>query len=192
MTKPQQVVVAYDFSSIGRGVIDRAIALASRAPEHVLHFVVAIDRRSGLPAIPPEEGVDHRYAELVRSRFTEELRAAYQIQSELHVFVHVRFGKPADEILQLAAEIGADLIMLGSHGFTGLERLLLGSTAERVVREAKCPVIVVRQKAYPDVRLLDVVDVEGPEHHPHVHAAPHRYEYPNNRVVLRPQDWPLY
>jgi nucleotide-binding universal stress UspA family protein len=191
-SNPQQVVVAYDFSGIGRAVVERAIALATRAPEHVLHFVVAIDRRSGIPAIPPVDGVDHRYAELVQTKLVEMLREMYRASTELHVFVHVRFGKPADEILQLASEVGADLIMVGSHGFTGLERLILGSTAERVAREARCAVIVVRPKTYAEVHLLDVVDVSGAAHHPHVHALPHRYEYPDNRVILRPQDWPLY
>ena len=58
---------------------------------------------------------------------------------------HVRGGRPHQEIVQLAREIDADLIILSTRGQSGLKRVLLGSTAERVVRSAPCPVLVVRQ-----------------------------------------------
>jgi universal stress protein A len=53
-------------------------------------------------------------------------------------------GSPADEIVRFARERAMDVVVLGTHGRQGLERLLLGSVAERVVREAPCPVIVTR------------------------------------------------
>jgi nucleotide-binding universal stress UspA family protein len=58
----------------------------------------------------------------------------------------LRIGSPYDEIVSTAKEIGADLIVIGSHGRAGLERLLVGSTAERVVQYAPCPVLVVKKK----------------------------------------------
>ncbi|HXD96793.1 MAG TPA: universal stress protein [Candidatus Acidoferrum sp.] len=56
----------------------------------------------------------------------------------------VRVGEPAVEIVRLAAEEHADMIVMGTQGRTGLERLLLGSVAERVIRQAPCPVLTVR------------------------------------------------
>ena len=56
-------------------------------------------------------------------------------------------GIPCDEILAAAARIDASLIVLGTHGRTGLDRILFGSTAERVVRSASCPVLTVRLPA---------------------------------------------
>jgi nucleotide-binding universal stress UspA family protein len=53
-------------------------------------------------------------------------------------------GHPADEILKLAREVAADVIVLGTHGKTGLSRLLMGSVAENVMRKATCPVLTVR------------------------------------------------
>ena len=53
-------------------------------------------------------------------------------------------GIPYDEIIATAAKIDASLIVLGTHGRTGLDRILFGSTAERVVRSASCPVLTVR------------------------------------------------
>ena len=53
-------------------------------------------------------------------------------------------GDPAEEILRYAADAGTDLIVLGTHGRTGLERLLMGSVAEKVMRDAPCSVLVVK------------------------------------------------
>jgi nucleotide-binding universal stress UspA family protein len=61
--------------------------------------------------------------------------------------VFVRVGKPADEILACAAEHGADIIVMGTHGRTGIRHLLAGSVAERVVRASAVPVLTTR---HPD------------------------------------------
>lgn len=57
----------------------------------------------------------------------------------------VRVGKPFETIVQVAKDKGVDLIIVGSHGYTGVKRLYLGSTAERIVRLAPCHVLVVRE-----------------------------------------------
>jgi nucleotide-binding universal stress UspA family protein len=56
----------------------------------------------------------------------------------------LRDGKPYEEIVSTAKELGVDLIVIGSHGYGGLGRLLLGSTADRVLQYARCPVLVVK------------------------------------------------
>lgn len=56
-------------------------------------------------------------------------------------------GDPGTEIVDYAKRMGADLIVMSSHGRTGLKRILLGSVAERVARTAECPVMIVRQPA---------------------------------------------
>jgi universal stress protein A len=56
----------------------------------------------------------------------------------------LRHGNPYEEILKAATEFGVDLIVIGSHGYTGLGRLVLGSTADRVLHNAPCPVLVVK------------------------------------------------
>jgi nucleotide-binding universal stress UspA family protein len=60
--------------------------------------------------------------------------------------VEVAVGHPADTIVRVAQERGADLIVMGTHGRTGLQHVLLGSVAEKVVRLAPCPVLTVRHK----------------------------------------------
>jgi nucleotide-binding universal stress UspA family protein len=59
---------------------------------------------------------------------------------------HRRMGRPAQEIVALADEIGAGLIVMGSRGLGGVRRALMGSVSDSVVRHAHCPVLVVRQE----------------------------------------------
>ena len=68
---------------------------------------------------------------------------------------HLRMGERRDEaIVHLAEEIGAGLIVIGSRGFGGLKRALMGNVADSVVRHAHCPVLVVRQEKGTDIDLL--------------------------------------
>jgi universal stress protein A len=58
----------------------------------------------------------------------------------------VRTGFPSQEITQIAKNISADIVVISTHGHTGLKHVFLGSVAERVVRHAPCPVLVVRER----------------------------------------------
>jgi nucleotide-binding universal stress UspA family protein len=177
--QPIQVVVAYDFSPSAEEALKRALDVALRAPQHVLHVVVALDHER-------YDKVDH-IRQLVIDQISTIL-ADRKPASEVEFFVHTRIGRPAGEILDLAKEIGADLIFIGCHGKVGFERLLLGSTSERVVREARCPVMVVRPKTYEHVELMHVVPYE---HEHHQYQGPHRYTYVEDRVIMRPDAWPI-
>jgi nucleotide-binding universal stress UspA family protein len=66
------------------------------------------------------------------------------VAAKIRVEHHLREGDPATEILALAQEIGCDLIVIGTHGRTGVGRLLMGSVAEAVLRRAPCPVLTVK------------------------------------------------
>lgn len=185
-----QVVVAFDFSHSARHAMYRAIALANRAPFHVLHFVCVVEPHHPITAVGPGP-VDYRYADRVQAAIADEvaqeLRAA-GITNKVHFFTHARIGKPVDEILSVAHDVGADLILIGTKGLTGVEHLVLGSVAERVAREAGCTVEIVRPKTYEYVDLQEITEVEP---HPHAVKA-HRYSYEDSRVSLRPKDFPLY
>lgn len=193
MNNHSQIVVAYDFSDSGRAALERAITLVKQAPVHVLHFVCVIEPHGQLPSLPRHGRVDYPYAERVQEaladRVAEGLKAASITDADhLHFFVHARIGNPAKEILKLAREVGADLIIIGSKGITGVERFMAGSVSEKVVREAGCTVEVARPKAYEHVELLEISHVE-PHHH---YVPPHRYAYDMRCVNLRPPEWPLY
>lgn len=189
------VVVGYDFSHSAHPAVQRAVAIASRSPTHVLHIACVIDPRSPIPSIPSYDGVDCIYAarvqEVLAVHIQQELELA-EMQSRVHFFVHARVGSnAATEILELAREIAADLIIIGSHGLTGVEGFLIGATSERIVREAGCSVEIARVKKYADVELVPIVE-HGPTDIEHPYIPPHRYTYENRRVNLRPPEWPLY
>jgi nucleotide-binding universal stress UspA family protein len=188
---PVQVVVAYDFSPSSEQALARAIEVAARAPQHVLHIVAAIDPHDPFAGSGPLHKVSYEAAGEVQKVIMENVTSAFagrETGSEVQFFVHARIGKPATQILALAAEVGADLIFIGSHGKTGVERMLLGSVSERIVREAKCPVLVARPKTYADIELLHVTRYD---HQRTPHREPHCYTYSNRQVLLRPNAWPI-
>jgi len=185
---PVQVVVAYDFSPSAEQALGRALDVAVRAPQHVLHILVALEPSVALGPFHHITYDDAAKVDVLAVAHVTEALQHRPTRADIHFFVHTRIGRPAEEILDLAREVGADLIFVGSHGKTGLERVLLGSVSERVVREARCPVMIARPKTYAEVALLDVV---ANEHHHHRFTPPHRYTYRDNQVLTRPADWPL-
>lgn len=185
------VVVGFDFSRSGSAALHRAVTLAARAPFHVLHVVCVIDPKGAIPSIPAYNGIDYMYAARVQEALALEIQGELdkaEVHDRVHFFVHARIGKAADEILDLARSVGADLIIVGSKGLTGLSRVLLGSTSAHVVRDAGCTVEVARPKRYAEVELVPVESVEPS----HTYVPPHRYTYEDHRVNLRPAEWPLY
>jgi nucleotide-binding universal stress UspA family protein len=184
-----QVVVAYDCSPSSERALLRAVEVACRAPQHVLHVVTAIDPRDGLSVLPTDE-VDYAYAEKVEKVVTEHVLrelATLAKGGRVEFFVHARIGRAVEEILLLCREVGADLVFIGSHGLTGLERLILGSVSERVVREARCPVMVVRPVTYPHVERLNVSVYE---HTRKVYNPPLRFSDNDPAANTRPSNWP--
>lgn len=189
----KHVVVAYDFSAPADAALDRAVALASRAPEHALHFVTVLHPTRGL-GLDADVEVDYRYAEKIQqdllTRLTE-IFAATAPEKEVHFFVHVLIGDAVAEILATAEDVGADLIVVGSHGRTGVRRMMLGSISESIVRGAGCAVIVARPKSYADVALEQVVDAHPGEGDHHPRSRAHRYSYSSSVIQARPPEWPL-
>lgn len=185
-----QVVIAYDFSPSAELALQRGIDVACRAPQHVLHIVTAIDDRHGLPVLPTSH-VDYAYAEKVQELLADHVKRAFAGRpsvSEVQFYVHARIGHPAVEILGLCREVAADLVFIGTHGATGLERIVLGSVSERVAREAKCAVMVVRANTYEPVHLLNVVRYD---HDRAPYTPPHRFSYADRQAITRPNDWPI-
>lgn len=189
MSETKSVVVAFDFSPSSEQALARAVEVVARAPQHVLHVAAILSEHNGT-LIGTLGGVTYHDADRLQQLVSERVAAAFADKptaAEIEFYVHARIGKPHEEILELAREVSADLIFIGSHGKTGLERMLLGSVSERVVREALCPVMVVRAKSYPVVEREKVVRYE---HERARHATPHRYMYSEQRVTLRPSGWP--
>lgn len=154
-THAQHIVVAVDFSDISNRAFEQAFSIARRTTGAELHIVSIADRAAleflGVgPTQHPTlvESADRLRDELTKltKRSMAEYRKLNPESRKVPTFIHVRVGDIAEEITQLASEIGADLIVVGTHGRRGLRRVVLGSVAEHVVRFAPCQVLVVRPK----------------------------------------------
>jgi len=139
----QSILVPIDFSAQSERALQYALALArkTRAKLTLLHVVEPIGTPDFLyyPLMVENE----KLAKAARERL-EKTCARAKIQPALLDRVLVRSGVAFNEIADAARTLHADLIAIATHGYTGLKHVLLGSTTERVVRHAPCPVLVVR------------------------------------------------
>ncbi len=151
MIEYRTILLATDFSEpaaeAGRHALSLARACGARL--HLLHVVQDFSywNEFALQHFPS----DDVYRELQRNArmaLDDLLQDEPGIEEVPHE-AHVREGKPFVEIIKVARELEADVIVIGSHGQSGLAETLFGSTAERVVRKAPCAVLVVR---HPDHR----------------------------------------
>ncbi|MFO7904353.1 MAG: universal stress protein [Planctomycetota bacterium] len=135
----ETVVVPVDFSEESMAAIDTALRITGSAKAlHVIHVLPELS-----PLEPGEmwETVDER----TRTEHVEKtLRKSLSDPAYAGITIEILFGDPGHAISHRAAELKADMIVLPSHGRTGLAHLLIGSVAERVVRLAHCPVLVLR------------------------------------------------
>jgi universal stress protein A len=82
--------------------------------------------------------------EMNQEEFKAQLRQRAASHADVHPDFRLEHGDPTAEVLRVAQEVQADLIVMGTHGRTGIGRLLMGSVAEHVLREAPCPVVIVK------------------------------------------------
>jgi nucleotide-binding universal stress UspA family protein len=137
----ERILVATDGSERSRAAVRKGIEIA-RACGSALHVIYVIDESaftSGQADVIPED----LYLNL-QAEGESAVGQAKRIAEGMQVNAHVLSGKPAQVITGFAARNGVDLIVVGSLGKTGLERLLLGSTAEKIIRTAGCMVLVVK------------------------------------------------
>jgi len=92
--------------------------------------------------VPLDFDPDPRWERLARLRLEELVHQ--HVQAKLRYEIRVRSGLPDLAIVREAAELGADIIVMATHGRVGFNHLVFGSVAEHVIREAACPVLIIR------------------------------------------------
>lgn len=147
MARFQSILVPVDFSACSDAALETAVGLAGTLGSklrllHVYHAPALMFDPYG---IQPAEPFLLEAPAAARKRLEEEL--AKVEKAGVSADAEVRQGLPAEQIVADAGERGADLIVLGTHGHTGLEHVLLGSVAERTVRLAPCPVLTVKPRS---------------------------------------------
>src|SRR5215217_2183616 len=146
---PTKILLATDGSEEATLAAQTAVDIADKTNSelHVVH-VGGLDYGYPSYAVP-----DYVYMQQIQENLEQEARKALDVEVERVkaaggrvVEAHLSMGSPDAEIVKLADDIGAGLIVIGSRGLGGIRRALIGSVSDSVVRHAHCPVLVVREE----------------------------------------------
>lgn len=149
----RSILVAADFSDRSKDAFRMASSLASETKTRMFVLHVGALQTTIVPPLAFEEvgmvvpipAEQPAYQKTLKERLRDEFAPSHAVDVEYLV----RMGEPAQEILKAARELGNDLIAMGTHGRTGLRRLLAGSVAEAVMRHAPCPVMALSSGQAP-------------------------------------------
>jgi nucleotide-binding universal stress UspA family protein len=145
----KSILAATDFSEYSKVALDICLGVSRcmKTKLYVLHSIEKFPHGSRhLSSSTTPEDIKQKLEESaidkVKAMIPEE------IMEKGGIVPLVRFGKPFNEILQTAKEKNVDLLVIGTHGRAGVDRVILGSVAERIVRKAPCPVMVIKGRKY--------------------------------------------
>lgn len=144
--KINKILVPIDFSDYSKSALRYAVNFAKLFNAEILLIYVVE------PVIyPPDFSMGQIAIPTIATEFDERAReelnklAKNEIPQEIKVTTLIKSGKPFVEIIDTASEADVDLIIIATHGHSGVEHILFGSTAEKVVRKAPCPVLTLRE-----------------------------------------------
>jgi nucleotide-binding universal stress UspA family protein len=143
----KEILVPIDFSDCSKKALRYAVALAK---EHEASLTLLYVLFTPAP-IGENSALDYLHASNeTRCKAQRDLAAlaAAEVHGQVIAKSFVRAGSPTSEILEAAESIPADMIVMSTHGRTGLKHALLGSVTEQVVRRAPCPVLIVRERQH--------------------------------------------
>jgi nucleotide-binding universal stress UspA family protein len=186
---PLIVLAAVDYSELSTTVLQQALGLVRLAPSAELHCLHVNHDVSN-------EDVQEARRKTLMEWLGTWLAGAGEIPESVQVIAHQARGEPIQVILETASDLSADLVVVGTHDPKGIDRLLMGSVAEAVVRKAGCPVVVVRPKAHAktsphvepscarcvEVRRRSQGSVYWCEQHAEKHGRRHGHYHPGTRT----------
>ena len=147
MTQPDPYIIlsAFAFDETGECALHEAVRSAGQFPNSELHIIhVTPDLGEAQSDTPSSLRAQVDQAPALLEERVQQACAGLS----LRVYAHIRRGDAASAILHTAAEIGADLLVIGSHRRHGVAKLVLGSVAERILHEAHCPVLLALPKTW--------------------------------------------
>jgi nucleotide-binding universal stress UspA family protein len=148
MFAPKNIIVPTDFSEYADKALQQAIDIAIQYHSRVtlLHVVGSVIQCTIDYCLDPKttNSVEKQSVAAAKKMIQTQLDK-FPGSKTLDIAADIRKGEPYEEILKVQQEKKGDLIVLASHGRTGLSRYLMGSVAERVLRHSKCPVLLVRK-----------------------------------------------
>ena len=145
--KRHVVLAAVDRSEARDAVIQAAQSLTRSGSE--IHLVHVIPQMSRVVLLEDGANNERDRLEIADARnFLDETVSGARLRDASRLYAHLTAGEPARGILQLASDIQADVIAIGTHDYRGVRRMVLGSVSEQVTKRAQCPVLVVRPLSY--------------------------------------------
>lgn len=150
MEQPKTILVGTDFSDLS----DEALRTAALYAKTFASRVLVAHVFDPTPNVPPivwsrpdllDDSIRAEIEEAIRETLNRKISSLFQDVPEVEPRV-CRHPSAGRALCEIAEDEGADLLILGSHGRSGLSRVFLGSVAEKVVRHAPCPVLVVRER----------------------------------------------
>jgi len=140
-----KIVVPWDFSEMSEHALQVARSMVIDASQLlVIHVDTLV-----VPAGDPGSIYGVVSQDTQRDNLVQAFRERFKGTELADISFEVRFGDPGSEITKYASQMEANLLVISSHGRTGISRLLIGSVAERVVRLSPCPVLVLRNDEDP-------------------------------------------
>ena len=197
-SQPYRVVVGCDLGEMSESVLLEAIEMATAHAPAELH-VITVTRRSGwLYRLERDGETEELTLDALHQNAIRRLKhvlADHHVAVENafdHVAMHVATGRPAEEIVSLADDVGADLIVVGDSSPRGMSRVLGRSTAASVVRRAGASVTVVRPADFLEGHRLPQIEPPQPAHAPSHLGRRHTYHYRDPSITARDRstvDW---
>ncbi len=146
MNELKKILIPIDFSDYSLNALEYAKLFAEKFNAEIILLnvvepvVFTADLTMG-QVIPSIESELYQKSEEKVKEIVDSLRDKFNVRGV------VKIGRPHVEIIEFAKDEKVDLIIIGSHGHTGVEQFLFGSTAEKVIRKASCPVLIIKSKA---------------------------------------------
>ncbi len=149
MTGIKKILAPTDFSELSLKAVEEAADLGNLlgAEVHVLHVCPLLAYALAPDVVPDDPEFERRLKERLAARLEQTAASLRARGGEIHTLLVD--GNPGREIAEVAAERGFDLVVMGTHGRTGLSRWTLGSVAERTVRACSVPVLTLRAGVEP-------------------------------------------
>jgi nucleotide-binding universal stress UspA family protein len=194
-----RILCPVDFSDASRHALDHAVAVAQWYDVPIVGLHVFNPAYAPIGGIGlPQDGGTVFASPGASSRLRIQLDAAFAapVAAGVKVETVIEEGSPAEQILQGTDRHRADLIVMGTHGVSGFERLLLGSVTEKVVRKARCPVLTVPPRAHassqlPFRRILCPIDFSPPSAAALDRALSIAQEADAELLLLHVLEWPI-
>lgn len=160
------IVVGIDFCPPCDSAVHDALCIAADHPNSEMHVVHVLDPKSGVSArtvrIREQEFELRDLPDQLRAYVTDHTTRLDRAGSA-ELGVHIRIGDAVEALLQMAVDVEADFVVVGTHGHEGLKRLTLGSVAEQLVRTAPCPVLVSRRVDYTGLTVSERITPACPD-----------------------------